>query len=309
MKKRKTSMKNLKKRIWKSRQVYVLILPVVIWFLLFSYWPMYWLRIAFYDFNLYRGFEGSVFIGFQNFVELFAKRNFLQMIRNALVLNLYSLAVSFPAPVIFALILNEMRWKRGKKAVQIVSFLPHFISTVALVAIVKEFLSPTMGLSADILKFFGKEPIFFLGNEKYFRTIMVLSGVWQETGYSAIVYLSALTALDAGLYEAAMIDGANRWQRLRHITLPGIMPTIVIMLILRIGSLISIGYEKIYLMQNSSNLSKSEVIATYVYKQGLLKMDYSLATTAGLFNSVVAFVLVYMANRISKRYSDSFGIW
>lgn len=309
MKKRKTSMKNLKKRIWKSRQVYVLILPVVIWFLLFSYWPMYWLRIAFYDFNLYRGFEGSVFIGFQNFVELFAKRNFLQMIRNALVLNLYSLAVSFPAPVIFALILNEMRWKRGKKTVQIVSFLPHFISTVALVAIVKEFLSPTMGLSADILKFFGKEPIFFLGNEKYFRTIMVLSGVWQETGYSAIVYLSALTALDAGLYEAAMIDGANRWQRLRHITLPGIMPTIVIMLILRIGSLISIGYEKIYLMQNSSNLSKSEVIATYVYKQGLLKMDYSLATTAGLFNSVVAFVLVYMANRISKRYSDSFGIW
>lgn len=309
MKKRKTSMKNLKKRIWKSRQVYVLILPVVIWFLLFSYWPMYWLRIAFYDFNLYRGFEGSVFIGFQNFVELFAKRNFLQMIRNALVLNLYSLAVSFPAPVIFALILNEMRWKRGKKAVQIVSFLPHFISTVALVAIVKEFLSPTMGLSADILKFFGKEPIFFLGNEKYFRTIMVLSGVWQETGYSAIVYLSALTALDAGLYEAAMIDGANRWQRLRHITLPGIMPTIVIMLILRIGSLISIGYEKIYLMQNSSNLSKSEVIATYVYKHGLLKMDYSLATTAGLFNSVVAFVLVYMANRISKRYSDSFGIW
>lgn len=305
----KRNFKKLKKEIWKSRQVYVMILPVVIWFLLFAYWPMYWLRISFYDFSLYKGFAGSVFVGFKNFVELFTRRNFLQMIWNALALNLYSLAVGFPAPIIFALILNEMRLKRAKKVVQTVSFLPHFISMVALVTIVKEFLSPTLGLSADILEFFGKEPVYFLGEEKYFRTIMVFSGIWQETGYSAIVYLSALTSVDTNLYEAAMVDGANRRQRLWHITLPGIMPTIIVMLILRIGSLISTGYEKIYLLQNSINLNQSEVISTYVYKQGLLKMDYSTGTTAGLFNSVVALVLVYTANKISKRYSDSAGIW
>lgn len=305
----KRSFSKLKKEIWRSRQVYLMILPVFIWFCLFCYWPMYWLRIAFYDYSLYYGFEGSKFVGFQNFLDLFSRRNFGQMIYNALALNLYSLAVGFPIPIIFALILNEMRLKKGKKIVQTVSFLPHFISMVALVAIVKEFLSPTLGLSADILRFFGKEPIFFLGDGKYFRTIMVFSGIWQEMGYSAIVYLSALTAVDVNLYEAAMVDGANRRQRLWHITLPCIMPTIVTMLILRIGSLLSTGYEKIYLLQNSTNLAQSEVISTYVYKQGLLKMDYSTGTTAGLFNSVIAFILVYLANRFSKKFSDSAGIW
>lgn len=305
----KKDFKKLKKEIWRSRQVYLMILPVFIWFCLFCYWPMYWLRIAFYDYSLYKGFEGSTFVGFQNFIDLFTRRNFLQMIWNALALNLYSLAVGFPIPIIFALILNEMRLKKGKKIVQTVSFLPHFISMVALIAIVKEFLSPTLGLSADILRFFGKEPIFFLGDGKYFRTIMVLSGVWQQMGYSAIVYLSALTAIDVNLYEAAMVDGANRRQRLWHITMPCIMPTIVTMLILRIGSLLSTGYEKIYLLQNSTNLAQSEVISTYVYKQGLLKMDYSTGTTAGLFNSVIAFILVYLANKFSQKFSDSAGIW
>lgn len=306
---KKGSLKHLGKDIWKARYVYLMILPVFIWFLLFCYWPMYWLRISFYDYSLYKGFEGSAFVGLQNFIDLVTGRQFWKMIRNVLLLNLYSLAVGFPAPIIFSLILNEMRLQKGKKLVQTVSFLPHFISMVALVTIVKEFLSPTFGLSADILEFFGKTPIYFLGDKKYFRTIMVVSGIWQEMGYSAIVYLSALTALDVNLYEAAMVDGANRWQRLRHITLPGIMPTIIIMLILRIGNLITTGYEKIYLLQNSINLEVSEVISTYVYKEGLLKMNYSEATTAGLFNSVVAFIMVFVANKISKRYSDSAGLW
>ncbi len=305
----KRSLRKLRKDIWRARHIYLMILPVVIWFLLFSYWPMYWLRISFYDFSLYKGFEGSTFVGFENFVELFTKRNFLKLIWNALALNLYSLFVGFPAPIIFALLLNEMRFRKVKKVVQTVSFLPHFISMVALVTIVKEFLSPTLGLSADILNFFGKEPVYFLGNAKYFRSIIVFSGISQELGYSAIVYLSALTALDMDLYEAAMVDGANRWKRLWHITMPGIMPTVMVMLILRIGSLISTGYEKIYLLQNSINLGVSEVISTYVYKQGLLKMDYSTGTTAGLFNSVVAFILVFAANRLSKLYSESAGIW
>lgn len=304
-----SSSGQLRKSLWRSRQVYLMILPVAIYFILFEYWPLAWLRIAFYDYNIFEGIKGSVFVGLENFQKLFSRRNFLQMMWNALALNLLSLAIAFPAPIVFALMLNEMRLNKAKKVVQTVSFLPHFISTVALVAIVTEVLSPSIGLSADILKFFGKEPIHFLGNAKYFRWIMVLSGMWQGTGWGAIVYLSALTAIDPNLYEAAMVDGANRWQRLKSITIPGIMPTIITMLILRVGQLLSQGYEKIYLLQNSVNLSQSEVLSTFVYKQGLLKMDYSLGTTAGLFNGVISVILVYMANRLSKRYSDSAGIF
>lgn len=270
---------------------------------------MAWLSISFFDYNLYLGFSGSKFIGLENFVDFFTGMDFLRLIRNVLMLNFYALAVGFPAPIIFALFLNEMRCKKMKKVVQTVSFLPYFISMVAFVSLVTEFLSPSTGLSADILKFFGKEPIYFLGDAKYFRSIMVFSGIWQTMGYSAIVYLSALTAVDVNLYEAAMVDGANRWKRLWHITLPGIMPTIVVMFILKIGALINANFEKIYLFQNSANLEISEVIQTWVYKRGMVKYDYSMGTTAGLFNGIAALILVIMANRLSKRYSDSAGIW
>lgn len=286
-----------------------MILPVVVWFLLFQYWPMTWLSISFFDYNLYLGFVGSKFVGFQNFIKFFTGMDFWRLMRNVLLLNFYALLVGFPAPIIFALFLNEMRSAKVKKVIQTVSFLPYFISMVAFVSLVTEFLSPSTGLSADILKFFGKEPIYFLGDAKYFRTIMVFSGIWQTMGYSAIVYLSALTAVDVNLYEAAMVDGANRWNRLIHITIPCIMPTIVVMFILRIGSLINANFEKIYLFQNSANLEVSEVIQTWVYKRGMVKYDYSMGTTAGLFNGIVALILVVMANRLSKRYSDSAGIW
>ena len=286
-----------------------MILPVVVWFLLCQYWPMTWLSISFFDYNLYLGFVGSKFVGFQNFIKFFTGMDFWRLMRNVLLLNFYALLVGFPAPIIFALFLNEMRSAKVKKVIQTVSFLPYFISMVAFVSLVTEFLSPSTGLSADILKFFGKEPIYFLGDAKYFRTIMVFSGIWQTMGYSAIVYLSALTAVDVNLYEAAMVDGANRWNRLIHITIPCIMPTIVVMFILRIGSLINANFEKIYLFQNSANLEVSEVIQTWVYKRGMVKYDYSMGTTAGLFNGIVALILVVMANRLSKRYSDSAGIW
>lgn len=308
MKKRK-SLKQLKKEIVRSKTVYIMILPVIVWFILFQYWPMAWLSISFFDYNLYLGFSGSEFVGVENFVEFFTGMDFLRLIRNVLMLNFYALAVGFPAPIIFALFLNEMRCKKIKKVVQTVSFLPYFISMVAFVSLVTEFLSPSTGLSADILRFFGKEPIYFLGDAKYFRSIMVFSGIWQTMGYSAIVYLSALTAVDVNLYEAAMVDGANRWKRLWHITLPGIMPTIVVMFILKIGALINANFEKIYLFQNSANLEISEVIQTWVYKRGMVKYDYSMGTTAGLFNGIAALILVIMANRLSKRYSDSAGIW
>ena len=307
--KKKRSWKQLKKDIYRARAIYLMILPVVVWFLLFQYWPMTWLSISFFDYNLYLGFVGSKFVGFQNFIKFFTGMDFWRLMRNVLLLNFYALLVGFPAPIIFALFLNEMRSAKVKKVIQTVSFLPYFISMVAFVSLVTEFLSPSTGLSADILKFFGKEPIYFLGDAKYFRTIMVFSGIWQTMGYSAIVYLSALTAVDVNLYEAAMVDGANRWNRLIHITIPCIMPTIVVMFILRIGSLINANFEKIYLFQNSANLEVSEVIQTWVYKRGMVKYDYSMGTTAGLFNGIVALILVVMANRLSKRYSDSVGIW
>lgn len=307
--KKKRSWKQLKKDIYRARAIYLMILPVVVWFLLFQYWPMTWLSISFFDYNLYLGFVGSKFVGFQNFIKFFTGMDFWRLMRNVLLLNFYALLVGFPAPIIFALFLNEMRSAKVKKVIQTVSFLPYFISMVAFVSLVTEFLSPSTGLSANILKFFGKEPIYFLGDAKYFRTIMVFSGIWQTMGYSAIVYLSALTAVDVNLYEAAMVDGANRWNRLIHITIPCIMPTIVVMFILRIGSLINANFEKIYLFQNSANLEVSEVIQTWVYKRGMVKYDYSMGTTAGLFNGIVALILVVMANRLSKRYSDSAGIW
>ena len=307
--KKKRSWKQLKKDIYRARAIYLMILPVVVWFLLFQYWPMTWLSISFFDYNLYLGFVGSKFVGFQNFIKFFTGMDFWRLMRNVLLLNFYALLVGFPAPIIFALFLNEMRSAKVKKVIQTVSFLPYFISMVAFVSLVTAFLSPSTGLSADILKFFGKEPIYFLGDAKYFRTIMVFSGIWQTMGYSAIVYLSALTAVDVNLYEAAMVDGANRWNRLIHITIPCIMPTIVVMFILRIGSLINANFEKIYLFQNSANLEVSEVIQTWVYKRGMVKYDYSMGTTAGLFNGIVALILVVMANRLSKRYSDSAGIW
>ena len=309
MNKRKRSFKQLKKDMYRARFIYLMILPVVVWYIIFQYWPMSWLSISFFDYNMYKGFAGSEFIGFENFSRFFNGLDFWRLMRNVLLLNQYALAVGFPMPIIFALFLNEMRFKKAKKVIQTVSFLPYFISMVAFVSIVTEFLSPSTGLLADIMKFFGKEPVYFLGDAKYFRTIMVLSGLWQTMGYSAIVYLSALTSVDVNLYEAAMVDGANRFDRLWHITLPGITPTIVVMLILKVGSLVNANFEKIYLFQNSVNLEVSEVIQTWVYKRGMIKYDYSMGTTAGLFNGLLALILVIMANRLSKKYSDSAGIW
>jgi putative aldouronate transport system permease protein len=309
MNKRKRSFKQLRKDIYRARFIYLMILPVIVWYIIFQYWPMSWLSISFFDYNMYKGFAGSEFIGFENFSRFFNGLDFWRLMRNVLLLNLYALAVGFPMPIIFALFLNEMRFKKAKKVIQTVSFLPYFISMVAFVSIVTEFLSPSTGLLADIMKFFGKEPVYFLGDAKYFRTIMVLSGLWQTMDYSAIVYLSALTSVDVNLYEAAMVDGANRFDRLWHITLPGITPTIVVMLILKVGSLVNANFEKIYLFQNSVNLEVSEVIQTWVYKRGMIKYDYSMGTTAGLFNGLLALILVIMANRLSKKYSDSAGIW
>ena len=247
-------------------------------------------------------------LGLENFIKLFSKRNFLQMLWNALALNLWELVLAFPMPIIFALFLNEMRLTKVKSLVQTVSFIPHFLSLVALIAIVNDVVNPTNGILAKLFELIGLEPIYFMGSPDYFRPIMTLSGVWQGMGWGAIVYMAALTAIDPNLYEAAMMDGANRWHRLCHITIPSIAPTIITMLILRIGKLLGAGAQKILLLQNSLNLETSEVLSTYLYKQGIQKMDYSMGTTVGIFNSIVSLVLVFIANRVSKKVSET-SLW
>lgn len=301
----KTGIRRLGSQIWRAREVYLLLLLPFLWYMIIKYQPLTWLRIVFYDYSLYHGFEGSEFVGLENFAKLFAKRNFWKMLGNALALNLWSLAIAFPAPIIFALILNEMRLSKAKSVVQTISFIPHFVSTVALVGIVMDVVSPSSGILAKLFELLGMEPIYFMGKAKYFRPVMTFSEVWQGTGWGAIVYLAALTSISPDLYEAAEMDGANRWQRILHVTIPGIAPTIITMLILRVGSLLSTGWEKIYLMQNSMNLSVSEVLSTYMYKQGIEKMDYSMGSTVDLFNSVISITLVLIANKISKKVTDT----
>jgi putative aldouronate transport system permease protein len=298
----------LRRRLRKARPVYFMILPVIIYFLIFYYWPLYWLRMAFYDFSLYRGFSGSTFVGLENFRRFVTDMDFWKLIRNVLVLNTYSLIFCFPAPILFALLLNELRMKHFRKAVQAVSYLPHFISMVAFIGLISAILSPSTGILAHIVTAFGGNAVYYLGHAKYFRAICVISGIWQETGWASIVYLSAMTAIDPDLYEAAMMDGADRFQRLLHITVPCISTTIIIMLILKIGTMMSIDFEKVYLLQNSANLDVSEMIQTWVYKRGLIRYDYSLATAAGLFNSLISLVLVAVSNRVSRRFTDT-SLW
>lgn len=282
-----------------------MIFPVVVYFILFKYWPMGWISIAFYDYKLLRGFSGSEFIGLQNFMEFFSGSNFWRTIGNTVILNVYSLLFVFPAPIVFSLILNEVANMKLKKAIQTISYLPYFISTVVLVGMIVSFLSPSSGLLGVAAKAMGMEPTYFLGDPRYFRAINVVSGIWQTTGWNAVIYFSALSSIDPQLYEAAIVDGAGRFRRIWHITLPGIRQVIVILFILKIGDLLGANMEKVLLLQNDLNLSVSELLPTYIYKTGLVKAKYSFATAAGLFNSLVSLVLVLSANWMSKKYSEN----
>lgn len=294
----------LRQRLWRNRYVYLMLLPVVLYFLLFKYWPMYWLRISLYDYKLLRGFDGSKFVGLKHYLKFFNGSDFWVIIRNTISLNLLSLLLVFPMPIFFALLLNEFKHLHFKKFVQTVSYLPYFISITVLVSMINTFLSPSVGTLNMLLKSLGSEPVYFLGNAKYFRWIYVFSSIWQGMGWNAIVYLSALTGIDSALYEAAIVDGAGRMRQAWHVTLPGIRNTIVIMLILQVGRLMSVGFEKVFLLQNPLNTSVSEVISTYVYKQGIVNANVSYSTAVGFFNSVISFALILISNGISKKYSE-----
>lgn len=300
--------KILRKQIWKNRSVYLMILPIFVWFLIFSYWPLSWLRMAFYNFKLRKGFAGSEFIGLDNFINFFVKNDALKLIWNTLAINIWALVILFPAPIILALLFSELRLKRFKKAVQTISYLPHFMSTVMLVSFINILLSPSLGLVGNIFSSLGLEPIYFLGEPKYFRAIQVISGLWQTVGWNSIVYVAALSSIDPQLYEAARIDGASRIQQITRVTLPCLIPTIITMLLMQLGAILGSNFEKILLMQNDYNLQVSEVVQTFVYKRALLQGDYGLATAAGLFNSIVSLVLVIVANRVTKKLTET-SLW
>lgn len=291
-------------RIKRNRDYYLMLLPALIYVLLFCYAPMYGLQIAFKNYKMSLGVAGSPWIGFRNFTDFFSSYYFVTLIKNTLVLSLYSLLVGFPIPILIALILNELTGK-FKKFTQTILYAPHFISLVVLVSTLNCMLSPSQGVVNTILEMFGLDRVYFMANPSYFPHLYVWSGVWQGMGWSAIIYLAALSGVDPTLYEAADMDGASRLQKIIHINIPALMPTIIIMLILRVGQIASVGYEKVYLMQNDLNISTAEVISTYVYKRGLINSNYSFAAAVDLFNNVINVTLVLIANKISKIISDT----
>ena len=294
-----------KKNLRDYWQVYVLLAPVVIYYLVFAYYPMYGVQIAFKDFMPRLGIEGSPWVGMKHFLRFFKSPYFSILIKNTFMISLYSLVIGFPLPIIFAIMLNYQRVKWFKQLVQTSSYAPHFISTVVLVGMMKLMLSPSSGVVNVILQSIGIEPIYFFGRPDLFYGLYAWSNLWKALGWSAIVYIGALSAISPELHEAATIDGASIWKRIRHIDLPGIAPTIVILLILHSGSLLSVGYEKAFLMQNNMNASTSEVISTYVYKQGLVSAQYSFSSAVGLFNSLINFVCIITVNFISRKVGET----
>jgi putative aldouronate transport system permease protein len=290
-----------------NKWVYLMALPVIAYYLIFCYWPMYGAVIAFQNYRVGAGFWGSPWVGLKHFASFFNTPTAWQLIRNTFLLSFYSLLWGFPMPIIFALLLNELRSSRYKRLVQSMSYLPHFISTVVIAGIIRDLVG-TEGLINTIVSALGGTRMNMLLKPQLFRTVYITSGVWTGIGWGSIVYLAALTSIDPTLFEAAVIDGAGRWKQMVHITLPSIVPTIVVLLILDIGSLMSVGFEKVMLLYNPVTYDTADVIATFVYRRGLEMADYSFATAVGLMNSVINFALIITANTIARRFGET-SLW
>lgn len=309
MKKRDKRYKsNLKRDVLKNWDLYLLFFPVLLYFVLFHYWPMYGVQIAFKDFIVTKGIKGSPWAGFRHFQRFFRSHHFWPLIKNTLVLSVYQLLASFPAPIILALLINEVMNNRFKRTVQTVTYAPHFLSTVVVVGMLTTMLSPQTGIINKLLQSMGKERIYFMGESQWFRHLYVWSGVWQHTGWNAIIYLAALSGINIELHEAAIVDGASKLERIWYINIPGILPTAIVLLILNLGQVMNVGFEKVFLMQNDLNISTSNVISTYVYNIGLLGSQYSFSTAVGLFNSIINFILLIAVNKISREVTDV-GLW
>jgi putative aldouronate transport system permease protein len=290
-----------------NKAIYLMLTPVILYYLIFHYKPMYGAIIAFKDFTPSKGIMGSPWVGFKHFQEFFTDYYFMRILKNTLIISINSLIFSFPAPIILALLLNELKSKWFSRTVQTISYMPHFISMVVICGILKQFTMDD-GIITYIFSLFGFEKITMLSQPQLFVPIYVGSGIWQEIGWGAIIYLAALTGIDQEQYEAAKIDGANRWKQTLHVTLPGIAPTIIILLILRMGSILSVGFEKIILLYNPSIYETADVISTYVYRKGLLEFNWSFSSAVGLFNSVINFILIILANWMSKKVNET-SLW
>ncbi len=287
--------------------LYIMLIPFVLYFIMFLYKPMWGLQIAFKDYSLFGGMADSPWVGFDNFTTFLTGPYFWRLLRNTVLIGAYGLIFGFPAPIILAILLNEVKNLTYKKTLQTMFYLPYFISTVVVAGIVTNLLAPS-GLVNVILQKLGFESIYFMVEPKYFRTIYTVMGIWQFTGYSAVIYLAALSGIDMQLYEACQIDGGNKLHQMWHITLPGIAPTVVIMLIMNCGTLINVGAETIILLYQPSTYETADVISTYLYRIGLTDGDYGMATAVGLFNSVIGLLFVVSANYISRAVSE-YSLW
>lgn len=294
--------------IKKNRILYIMVLPVVVYYVIFAYIPMSGIVMAFKDYKIKLGLFESPWVGLKYFERFFGSYNFVLLLKNTVGISLYSLIVGFPIPVFFALCLNYLKNKYLKKTIQMVSYAPYFISTVVICGMLAIFMDKDTGIFNQIIAAFGGKPQAFLSKGRYFKSIYVWSGVWQTMGYNSIIYISALSGIDQSLHEAAIMDGANIFQRMRHIDIPGIKPTIIMLFILQMGSVMNVGFEKVFLLQNDLNMSASDVINTYVYRVGLVQNNYSYSTAVGLFNSVINLALVIAANQFSKKFAHE-SLW
>ena len=306
--KTKESDKNLRNYFLLNKWLYIMLIPGLASLILFHYIPMYGISMAFQDFNVVKGFFKSPWVGFDNFAYLLKSREFYAILRNSILISLYRMFWGFPVPIILALMLNEVKNIYYKKTIQTILYLPHFISWVVIVGIVYNFLSPSTGIINHIIKLFGGEPIAFLQEEKYFRSILVISDIWKGSGWGTIIYLAAISGIDESLYEAAIIDGATRMQRIRYVTIPGIMSTIIVLLILRSGSILRNGFEQIFLMYSPLVYDVADVFETYTYRVGLREGRFSYATAVGMFQSIVGLILIWTTNRLSRKFGEG-GLW
>lgn len=291
----------------RNYSAYLLMIPVLVFYILWCYTPMYGIILAFKRHSPKLGILGSPWVGLDNFVEFFKSPYALRVVRNTIVISLYGLLFQFPLPILLALLLNEVRGKFFKRTVQTVTYMPHFVSVIVVCGILVDFCA-TDGLFGVVQSMLGMTPVNFLGDARYFRTVYILSEIWQHIGWDSIIFLSALSAVSAELYEAAVIDGAGRLKQTWHVTLPGIMPTISILLILRIGQMLNVGFEKIILLYGPMTYETGDVISSYVYRKGLVEMNFGFATAVGLFNSVINYVLVITANRVSAKLTET-SLW
>lgn len=291
----------------KYKDIFMMSIPMVVYFILFHYIPMYGVIIAFKDFNPGKGILASQWVGLKHFKAFFGSHYFFRLMRNTILLSFYSLVWGFPAPIIFALLLNEVVNKPFKKTVQTITYMPHFISLVVVCGLIKDFTAAD-GVINDIIVFFGGERRSLLIDPSLFRTIYISSGIWQSLGFNSIIYLAAISGISQELYEAAIIDGASRWKQTIHITIPSIAPTIIILLILQIGNLMNVGFEKVLLLYNNSILETADIISTFVYRKGLMEFSYSYSAAVGLFNSVINCILLVLANVMSRKFTET-SLW